>query len=199
MQRPCSGQNQTTRSHILQTRNSNIFREKGKSHMVLFHLWAWENLNRIVHLKAISSHWKPKTLDDVQEVVANYDASSRIFCNWNYWSFVWFEVLTEMVVKSLLFWDITPCSRCKSTDISEEHIVSIFKVLLTACLMPVSCLAYSSTMKMEVTCSTGTSVDFQRFTRLITQRKGPCLVEALQPFFMQMKLTARLLVLTVGV
>jgi hypothetical protein len=70
--------------------------------MIVFHLWAWEILNRRVHLKAISSHWKTKALDDVQEVEANFDASSRTFCNWNYCSSVGFEVLTEMVVQSFV-------------------------------------------------------------------------------------------------
>jgi hypothetical protein len=36
---------------------------------------------------------------------------------------------------------------------------------LATCLMLVSSLAYSSTLKMEETCQTETSVDFQRITR----------------------------------
>jgi hypothetical protein len=39
------------------------------------------------------------------------------------------------------------------------------KVISKACFTLVSCLAYSSTLKMEATCSPGTSVDFQRTTR----------------------------------
>jgi hypothetical protein len=39
------------------------------------------------------------------------------------------------------------------------------QALLAARFMPVSCLAYSSTLKMEATCSSGTSVDFQRTAR----------------------------------
>jgi hypothetical protein len=31
-------------------------------------------------------------------------------------------------MKGSIFWDITPCSPWKSTDVSEEHIVSIFKI-----------------------------------------------------------------------
>jgi hypothetical protein len=37
--------------------------------------------------------------------------------------------------------------------------------LLVTCLIMVSCLAYSSTMKMEATYSIEMSVDFQRTTR----------------------------------
>jgi hypothetical protein len=36
---------------------------------------------------------------------------------------------------------------------------------LATCFMLVSYLAYSSTLKMEATCSSETSVDFQRITR----------------------------------
>jgi hypothetical protein len=37
--------------------------------------------------------------------------------------------------------------------------------LLTACFMLVSCLAYSSTLKMEMTCSSEASVGFQQPTQ----------------------------------
>jgi hypothetical protein len=43
-------------------------------------------------------------------------------------SHVGFEVLTPVVMKSYIFRDITPCSQLKVTDISEEHIASIFMV-----------------------------------------------------------------------
>jgi hypothetical protein len=36
------------------------------------------------------------------------------------------------------------------------------QALLANCFMLVSCLAYSSTLKMEATCSSEMSVDFQR-------------------------------------
>jgi hypothetical protein len=58
-------------------------------------------------------------------------------------------------MKSSLFWGMSPCSPLKVNAISEE------KRLLATC----SCLAYSSTLKMDATCSFGTSVDFQRTTR----------------------------------
>jgi hypothetical protein len=52
-----------------------------------------------------------------------------------------------------------------STNVSEEHNASIFRVEEFALLAPastlVSCLAYSSTLKIEATCSSETSVHFQ--------------------------------------
>jgi hypothetical protein len=49
---------------------------------------------------------------------------------------VGFEVLTPVVMRGTIFWDITP-----------------------------SCMAYSSTLNMEAICSSETSVDVQRTTR----------------------------------
>jgi hypothetical protein len=59
---------------------------------------------------------------------------------------VGFEVLTAVVMKSSVFWDI----------------------ILTL----VSCLAYSLSLKMEATCSPETSVDFQRTTRRYSPEDG---------------------------
>jgi hypothetical protein len=39
-----------------------------------------------------------------------------------------FEALTAVVMKSSIFWDITPCTLLKSIDISEEHVAFIFRV-----------------------------------------------------------------------
>jgi hypothetical protein len=41
---------------------------------------------------------------------------------------VGFKVLTAVVMKTTIFWDISPCSPLKSTGVSEEHIASIFRV-----------------------------------------------------------------------
>jgi hypothetical protein len=35
--------------------------------------------------------------------------------------FTGFEVLTAEVMKNTIFWDITPCSPLKSTEVLEEH------------------------------------------------------------------------------
>jgi hypothetical protein len=42
----------------------------------------------------------------------------------------------QVTMKSPIFWDVTPC------------------ILLAACFTGVSCVAYSSTLKMEQACST---------------------------------------------
>jgi hypothetical protein len=52
--------------------------------------------------------------------------------------------------------------RLLSTDVSDKHVTSIFRVaLLATCFMLVSCLAYSPNLKMVVTCSSEMYVDLQ--------------------------------------
>jgi hypothetical protein len=84
------------------------------------------------------------------------------------------------MIKNYIFWDIAPFFRWPSTDVSEERVSSIFrlegktkqkprnkqavnKTLFSACLILISCLAYSSTLKVEK-CYSGTSIDFQQTT-----------------------------------
>jgi hypothetical protein len=64
-------------------------------------------------------------------------------------------------MKSTIIWDITPCSPLKISDFSEEHITSIITL--------VSCLTYSA-LKMEVVCSSETSVDFNGLHGVICQK-----------------------------
>jgi hypothetical protein len=61
-----------------------------------------------------------------------------------------------------------------STDVLEEHVATVFLVEEQAKQeirnkhlekWSVCCLAYASTLVMEVTCSSETSVDFQLTTR----------------------------------
>jgi hypothetical protein len=61
-----------------------------------------------------------------------------------------------MLLKSSILWDITPCSSLK-----------INRRFRGACRLPslVSCLAYTSTLKMEAACASETSAGFQRTTR----------------------------------
>jgi hypothetical protein len=77
-------------------------------------------------------------------------------------------------VKTSILWDIISCRT--STEISEEYIVLIFRVEECGKLGKkptwskyqsdwVSCLAYSSNLKLESICFSETSVDFQRTTR----------------------------------
>jgi hypothetical protein len=57
--------------------------------------------------------------------------------------------------------DIMPCSQLK---INRRFERTCRLVLLATCFMLISCLAYFSTLKMEITSSSETSVDFQRTT-----------------------------------
>jgi hypothetical protein len=43
-------------------------------------------------------------------------------------SYIGFEVLTAMIMKSTIFCDITLCNPLKVTDVSEEPTASIFRV-----------------------------------------------------------------------
>jgi hypothetical protein len=47
-------------------------------------------------------------------------------------------------------------------------VLTCWLALLASCYALVSCLAYSSTLKMEATCSSETSVEFQRTIRRYT-------------------------------
>jgi hypothetical protein len=72
-------------------------------------------------------------------------------------------------MKNIIFWDMTPCSPLEPTDVSEEHIASIFRIeKVSSAGGRLSCwfLAelISSTLKMEAICSAETSVDSQRTT-----------------------------------
>jgi hypothetical protein len=83
-------------------------------------------------------------------MVMKIKAVERIIRNKN--NFVGFEVFTAVVMKSINFWDVTPCS-----------LLSLF------CLPPVCLLVLaeiiSSTLKMEAICSSETSVATQQTTR----------------------------------
>jgi hypothetical protein len=70
----------------------------------------------------------------------------------------------KVVKKSSIFWDITPWSPLKVTDVSEEH---------NTCFTLVCSLAYSSTLKMEATCSSKTSVGYQCLHGVIPQKTKP--------------------------
>jgi hypothetical protein len=83
-------------------------------------------------------------------------------------------VLTAVVMKNYGFWDITPCKQLNVNKnfegICRLHLQGRRKAKqetsMTAGVSNLdSYLAYSSTVKMEATCSSETSVDFQRTTR----------------------------------
>jgi hypothetical protein len=66
-----------------------------------------------------------------------------------------FEVLTAGVMRSYVFWDITPCSPLEVSNVSEENVASIFRVE--------ECVKQESTIKELVrrACNSETSVDFK--------------------------------------
>jgi hypothetical protein len=62
-------------------------------------------------------------------------------------------------MKNPIFWHITPCKPIEVTNISGKHVTAIFKVeeeagskqgYVATCFILVSCLAYSSHLKMEI-------------------------------------------------
>jgi hypothetical protein len=74
---------------------------------------------------------------------------------------VGFEALRAMVMKSSIFCDIMPCSPFKV----NRRFGQICRLLsLPPAFTLVSCLAYSSTLKVELTFPSETSVDIQRTT-----------------------------------
>jgi hypothetical protein len=93
------------------------------------------------------------------------------------------EVLSAVIMKTSVFWDIRPCSPLKNNKrfggICHLHFQSLIisearnqlesKWQAKLCLPPaftlVSCSAHSSTLKVEEICSSATSVAFQRTTR----------------------------------
>jgi hypothetical protein len=69
------------------------------------------------------------------------------------------------LILSVVFRTITPFSPLKVSRRFVGTYCHDLQGLLATCWMLVSCLSYSSTLKMEATCSPGTSVDFQRASR----------------------------------
>jgi hypothetical protein len=85
---------------------------------------------------------------------------------------VGFEVLTAVVMKSTIFWDIKPCSPLKVNrrfwrtyrlHFQGQRIgLARNQLYFPPDFTLVSCSAYSSTLKMEAICSSEATVDFQR-------------------------------------
>jgi hypothetical protein len=65
-------------------------------------------------------------------------------------------------MKSCVLWDITPCSPLKVNRRLGVTCRLHIQALLATCFTLVSCLACSSTLKMEATCFSETSVELQR-------------------------------------
>jgi hypothetical protein len=88
------------------------------------------------------------------------DLGMIVNCIWPQWNgfrksnYKGFEVLTAVVMKSTVFWDVTSCSPLK--------VSWCFRGLPSSFIL-VSCLAYL-TMKLEAICMSEMSVDFQWIT-----------------------------------
>jgi hypothetical protein len=82
---------------------------------------------------------------------------------------VGFEVFTEVVMKSIVFWDMTPCSSLCSNrcfgGTKRLHLQGRRKVQQTNEQSGGTLLDFSSTLKIEALCSSETSVATQRTTR----------------------------------
>jgi hypothetical protein len=104
--------------------------------------------------------------------------SKRLARNTTITLYVGFEVFTVVVMKSISFWDITPCSPFRGqrlfggtyrlhlqggrNNFSKQAACSS-RCHLLACWFLAEII--SSSLKMEATCSSETSVDTQRTTR----------------------------------
>jgi hypothetical protein len=110
--------------------------------------WSYKPASRRVKVKAKARHWEE-----------NID--------------VGFEVLTEVVMTCSISWDITPCSPLKvNRRFGGTYLLHLQS--FDCCLLHAGfCLAYSSTLKMEATCSSEKSVDFQRATRCYIPEDRP--------------------------
>jgi hypothetical protein len=79
-----------------------------------------------------------------------------------------FEVLTAVVMKSTIFWDIKPCSPLRANrrlgETSPPSSWSKHKLSKKPAFTLISCLAYFWTLKTEAICSSETSVDSQQTT-----------------------------------
>jgi hypothetical protein len=98
------------------------------------------------------AHFEAHSTSDRSDDVRRFDGREILFDAESKY-FVRFDVLTAVVVKSSVFWDMTPCSLLKGN-----------RCLLAICFMLISCLVYSSALKMEATCSSEASTEFQRTT-----------------------------------
>jgi hypothetical protein len=84
------------------------------------------------------------------------------------------NILTAVVKKSSVFVDITPCSQLKVSLRFGRKFHLHFQHFLPHAFTLVPCLAYSLNLKMEATCSSETSIDFQRTTRRCIQGDITC-------------------------
>jgi hypothetical protein len=88
------------------------------------------------------------------------------FRPWRWRRYVEFEVVRVVVIMSSIFCDVNQFSPLKIRGTFRRKISPPSSgLLLLFCFMLISCLAHSSTLKIEEICSSTTSVVFQRSTR----------------------------------
>jgi hypothetical protein len=88
------------------------------------------------------------------------DERGTNYSSGNFAVLVGFEVLTAVVMKNYIFWNITLCSPLQVA--CRALLITCFKLIF---------FLVSSTMNLEMTCSSETSVDFQRKTALYSRRQ----------------------------
>jgi hypothetical protein len=79
--------------------------------------------------------------------------------------YVGFEVFTAVVMKSIIFWDMMPCSPLSYNRRFGGTYRLHLQGLLATCLLAGFAELISLTLKMEAICSSETSVVTQRTTR----------------------------------
>jgi hypothetical protein len=105
--------------------------------------------------------WRPSAVKHMRCVVKRADTNGKTIAGGRTaisvaqtrCRYVGFKVLTAVVMKTFIFWDITLCIRLK-----------LRQSLRYVCFMLIPYLACSSTLKMEAICSSETSVFFNRTT-----------------------------------
>jgi hypothetical protein len=111
------------------------------------------------------------------------------------WSYVGFDVLTAVVMKSSVHWDIMPCilvnvnrrfGGTSSLNILGWRVSHTINQLQVGNFMLVSCFPYSSTLNKEATCSSKTAVNIHRIIwRYIPECRtlhGVSIISAQDPF-----------------
>jgi hypothetical protein len=109
------------------------------------------------------------------ELKADFTVCADLKCNMKAMCSIWNR--TAVIIGSYIFCGVTPCSPLKINRRFGETCRVHLKQENSTLPLPltlVSCLAYSSTLKMEATCPSETSVDFQRATRPYIAEEGTC-------------------------
>jgi hypothetical protein len=119
-----------------------------------------------------AEHWiLPQPSPSLTSITINVrSVVSRYPISWHLHSPMSFLSL-ELVILISAFWDMTPCSPVKVNGSFGGKSASIFmfEFQFTDCFMLVCCLTYSSTMKMEATCSSEMLLAFNGVRGVIYQ------------------------------